>query len=53
VAVELGTQLAGIEGRLDRIESVPERWLTVGVALVVVLILAQVGTPFLEAVITR
>ena len=45
----LTAQLAGIEARLDKIESVPERWLIVGVVLIVVLIVAQVGTPFLEA----
>ena len=47
----LTAQLAGIEGRPDRIESVPERWLIVGMALVVVLIIAEVGTPFLEALV--
>ena len=47
----MGAQLVGIEGRLDRIEQVPQRWLIVGVALVVVLIIAQVGTPFLEALV--
>jgi hypothetical protein len=47
----MGAQLVGIERRLDRIEQVPQRWLIVGVALVVVLIIAQVGTPFLEALV--
>ena len=47
----LAVQLRGIEGRLDRIEGMPRLWLIVGVALVVVLILAQVGTPFLEALV--
>jgi hypothetical protein len=47
----LDTRLEGIEGRLGRIEGVPQRWLIVGVALVVVLIIAQVGTPFLEALV--
>ena len=45
----MGAQLAGIEQRLDRIEGVPERWLIVGVVLVALLIVAQVGTPFLNA----
>ena len=45
----MGVQLVGINQRLDRIEAVPERWMVVGVALVVVLIVAQVGTPFLNA----
>ena len=45
----LTAQLAGIEARLDRIEAVPQRWLIVGVALVVLLIAVQVGTPFLNA----
>ena len=45
----MGVQLAGIEARLDRIEGVPERWLIVGVVLVALLIVAQVGTPFLNA----
>jgi hypothetical protein len=49
----MAAQLTGIEGRLDRIEGVPERWLAVGVALVVVLIIAQVGTPFLNAALLR
>jgi hypothetical protein len=34
---------------LERIEGVPKRWLIIGVALIVVLIIAQVGTPFLNA----
>jgi hypothetical protein len=45
----MGAQLAGIEERLDRIEGVPERWLIVGVVLIALLIVAQVGTPFLSA----
>jgi hypothetical protein len=45
----MGAQLVGIEERLDRIEAVPQRWLIVGVVLVAVLIIAQVGTPFLNA----
>jgi hypothetical protein len=39
----------GGEGKLDRIEGVPERWLVVRVTLVVVLIVEQVGTLFLNA----
>jgi hypothetical protein len=46
---ELGAQLVGIEERLDRIGGVPERWLVVEVVLVALLIVAQVGTPFLNA----
>jgi hypothetical protein len=45
----MGVQLAGIEARLDRIEAAPQRWLIVGVVLVALLIVAQVGTPFLNA----
>ena len=45
----MGAQLVGIEERLERIEGVPERWLIVGVVLVALLIVAQVGTPFLNA----
>ena len=46
-------RLGRIEERLDRIEGVPERWLVVGVALIIVLIIAKVGTPFLEALVAR
>ena len=45
----MGVQLAGIEARLDRIEAAPQRWLIVGMVLVALLIVAQVGTPFLNA----
>lgn len=38
--------LVGIEEHLDRIEAAPQQWLVVGVVLVALLILAQVGTPF-------
>ena len=44
-----GACMGRIDERLERIEGVPERWLIVGVALIVVLIVAQVGTPFLNA----
>ena len=47
----MGVQLVGIEERLERIEAVPQRWLVVGVLLVVLLIVAQVGTPFLNAAV--
>ena len=46
-------RLGRIEGRLERIEGVPERWLIVGAALIVVLIVAHIGTPFLNAVLIR
>jgi hypothetical protein len=45
----MGAQLVEINQRLDRIEGVPQRWLIVGVVLVALLIVAQVGTPFLNA----
>jgi hypothetical protein len=45
----MGVQLSGIEGRLERIEGVPERWLFVGVALIGVLIVVQVATPFIAS----
>ncbi len=50
---QLGIEVGGINRRLDRIEGVPERWLVIGVALIVVLIIAQVGTPFLNAALIR
>ena len=49
---QMGGDVAGINQRLDRIEAVPERWLIVGVVLVALLIVAQVGTPFLNAAMT-
>ena len=45
----MGAQLAGIEERLDRMDAYPRRWLYVGLLLVVLLLVAQVGTPFLNA----
>ena len=47
----MGTQLVGIEERLDRMDKYPRRWLYVGLLLGVLLIAAQVGTPFLEALV--
>ena len=44
-----GTQLVGNEERLDRMDKHPRRWLYVGLLLGVLLIVAQVGTPFLNA----
>ena len=41
--------LAGINQRLDRMDKYPRRWLYVGLLLGVLLIVAQVGTPFLNA----
>ncbi len=53
---EVRETLAGVEGRLGkieerlaRIEGLPQRWLVVGVVLVALLIVARVGTPFLNA----
>jgi hypothetical protein len=45
----LTAQLVGIEERLDRMDKYPRRWLYVGLLLGVLLIVAQVGTPFLNA----
>ena len=45
----MGLQLVGIEERLDRMDTYPRRWLYVGLLLGVLLIVAQVGTPFLNA----
>ena len=45
----MGAQLVGIEERLDRMDEYPRRWLYVGLLLGVLLIVAQVGTPFLNA----
>ena len=45
----MGAQLVGIEERLDRMDKYPRRWLYVGLLLGVLLIIAQVGTPFLNA----
>ena len=42
----MGGQLVNIEGRLDKIEGVPQAWFFVGLALAVLLIAAQVATPF-------
>jgi hypothetical protein len=46
---DLHAQLAGINRRLDRMDAYPRRWLYVGLLLGVLLIVAQVGTPFLNA----
>ena len=43
----MGAQLVGINQRLDRMDAYPRRWLYVGLLLGVLLIVAQVGTPFL------
>jgi hypothetical protein len=45
----MGTQLVGINQRLDRMDAYSRRWLYVGLLLGVLLIVAQVGTPFLNA----
>ena len=45
----MGAQLVGINQRLDRMDAYPRRWLYVGLLLGVLLIVAQVGTPFLNA----
>ena len=45
----VGAQLVGINQRLDRMEAYPRRWLYVGLLLGVLLIVAQLGTPFLNA----
>ena len=47
--IAMGAQLVGIEERLDRMDAYPRRWLYVGLLLGVLLIVAQVGTPFLNA----
>ena len=49
----MGAQLVGIEERLDRMDKYPRRWLYVGLLLGVLLIVAQVGTPFLNAALIR
>ena len=49
----MGAQLVGIEERLDRMDAYPRRWLYVGLLLGVLLIVAQVGTPFLNAALIR
>ena len=53
---EVRETLAGVEGRLGkieerlaRIERLPQRWAVVMVVLAVALLIAQVGTPFLNA----
>jgi hypothetical protein len=43
------SRLGGIEGRLTRIEAVPERWLVIGMTLAIILIIAQVATPFIAS----
>ena len=47
--IAMGAQLVGINQRLDRMDAYPRRWLYVGLLLGVLLIVAQVGTPFLNA----
>ena len=42
-------QLVGINQRLDRMDAYPRRWLYVGLLLGLLLIVAQLGTPFLNA----
>ena len=49
----MGAQLVGIEERLDRMDAYPRRWLYVGLLLGVLLIVAQVGTPFLNAALIQ
>jgi hypothetical protein len=44
-----GACMGRIDERLERIEGVPERWLVVGAVLIALLIMVQVGTPFLKA----
>ena len=44
----LTAEVTGINQRLDRMDAYPRRWLYVGLLLGVLLIVAQVGTPFLE-----
>ena len=53
---EVRETLAGVEGRLGKIEErlarnegIPRRWAVVAVVLAVALLIAQVGTPFLNA----
>ena len=46
-------ELVGINQRLDRMDAYPRRWLYVGLLLGVLLIVAQVGTPFLNAALIR
>ena len=57
---EVRETLAGVEGRLGkieerlaRIEGLPQRWMVVLVVLAVALIIAQVGTPFLNAALVH
>ena len=51
--MSMGAQLVGIEERLDRMDAYPRRWLYVGLLLGVLLIVAQVGTPFLNAALIQ
>jgi len=46
--VYVAGQLGQINLRLNQIEGVPRRWFGAGVVLVVILIFAQLGTPFLQ-----
>ena len=46
---QLGGDVAGINQRLDRMDQYPRRWLYVGLLLGLLLIAAQLGTPFLNA----
>jgi hypothetical protein len=50
---QLVGDVAGINQRLDRMDAYPRRWLYVGLLLGVLLIVAQVGTPFLNAALIR
>jgi hypothetical protein len=45
----IDTRMTGIETRLERIEAVPERWLVIGIVLAIVLIIAQIATPFIAS----
>jgi hypothetical protein len=45
----VAVELAGINQRLDRMDAYPRRWLYVELLLVALLLVAQVGTPFLNA----
>jgi hypothetical protein len=49
----MGAQLVGINLRLDRMDAYPRRWLYVGLLLALLLIAAQVGTPFLNAALIQ
>jgi len=46
---QLVGDVAGINQRLDRMDQYPRRWLYVGLLLGLLLIAAQLGTPFLNA----